>query len=253
MTSVSRVAGSTSAGRTTDLLSVKVQENDPGLKASSTAFGFKLSGKATNNGTVASFMKVTVDGHDLNLQVRKGDTAATLAKQLRSKLPRGYELRFLQNDRMNPPTLTLGIAKKASSGGAPKVDFMKLPKSIAANGASGNVSGSLTLDEMPGAEHHAYGMVEVSGTGFADAPPKLNVKSLDVYDKASGAKIATVKNPKVVETGGVWGERKQSYRVDIASGKVQVNKQYVVVANLSINGAKAQPVRTDPMKALGAF
>jgi hypothetical protein len=253
MTSISRVAGSTSAGRTTDLRSVKVQENDPGLKASSTAFGFKLSGKATNNGTVASFMKVAVDGHDINLQVRKGDTAATLAKQLRSKLPKGYELRFLQNDRMNPPTLTLGIAKKSGSGGGAKVDFMKLPKSIAANGASGNVSGSLTLDQMPGAGHHAYGMVEVSGTGFADAPPKLNVKSFDVYDKASGEKVATVKNPKVISTGGVWGERKQSYRIDLPAGKVHASKQYVLVANLSINGAKAQAVRTDPMKAQQVF
>src|SRR5262245_3420715 len=99
MTTTSSVGkvGIPSGGRFTDLLPVKVMENDPALKASATAFGFKISGTATNNGIVASFLKLTFDKKNVTLNVSRGDTGASLLKQLEKKLPKGYEARILSH------------------------------------------------------------------------------------------------------------------------------------------------------------
>mgnify|MGYP001574063602 CR=1 FL=1 len=59
MPSVTRVGSTAVQPRQTDLLKVKVMENDPALKATATAFGFKVTGAATNNGIIASFMKLS--------------------------------------------------------------------------------------------------------------------------------------------------------------------------------------------------
>src|SRR6185436_14435883 len=251
MTSVTRVAPSkVAAGRTTDLLKVSVQENDPQLKASATAFGFKISGTATNNGTKASYLRLGFDKKDVQLQVGRGDTGATLLKKLKGQLPKGYEARILQQQGKD---LTIGIAKKAG-GGATKVDVAKIPTSIAANGASANVESSLWVDHMPGMPHpNAIASVSVKGTGFADAPPKFSVKSIDVYEKGTNKKIATVNNPKLVDSGTVWGQKTQTYRMEIPKTKLDLKKTYTFVVNTGINGSKPEAVRSDYVKVGQTF
>ena len=248
MSAVSRVGSATATapkGRVTDLLKIKVLENDPALKASATAFGFKLSGTATNNGIVASFVKLSFDGHDISVPVGRGDSSAKIAAKLKRALPQGYEMRFLENDRMNPPHLTIGIARK-SGGGTGAVNPLKVPTSIAANSASANVESSFWINLMPGMPHpNAIAAVSVKGTGFADAPPTFKVKSIDVYEKGTNKKVATVANPKLQEQDTVWGQKTQTYRLEVPRSKLDMNKQYTFVVNTGINGSKPALVRSD--------
>ena len=106
---------SPAAPRTTDLLKVKVQENDPTLKATATAFGFKVTGAASNNGVVASFLQLSVDGKKVDLQLSRGDTGVQVFKKLQKALPEGYEGRVLENLKSMPPQMTIGISKKAQA------------------------------------------------------------------------------------------------------------------------------------------
>ncbi len=243
MTAVTRVAPAAPKGRVTDLLKVKVLENDPQLKASATAFGFKLSGTATNNGVIASFVKLSFDGHDVSTPVGRGDTSAKVLAKLKRALPHGYEMRVLANDRMNPPNLTIGIARKA--GGPAKVDVAKIPTNIAANSASASVESKIWVDLMPGSPHpNAIGLVTVKGTGFADAPPTYKVKSIDVYEKGSNKKVATIANPKVTDSETVWGQKSQTYRVEVPRSKLDMSKTYAFVVSTGINGSKPELVRS---------
>jgi hypothetical protein len=253
MPNVSRVtAASSQQPRVTDLLKVKVQENDPALKATTTAFGFKIAGQATNNGVVASFMKLTFDHHDLNLQISRGDTGQEILSKLQKALPKGYEARVLSLAKSKPPQYTIGIARKA--GAPPKVDVAKLPTSIAANGASANVGASFWVNLMPGAPRpNAIAAVKIQGTGFADAPPKFAVKSIAVYEKGTNKLVATIKNPKVIDSETVWGQKTQTYRLEVPKKDLDLNKQYTFVAETGINGSKAQPVRSEYVKIGKAF
>lgn len=117
MTSVSGVAASTkpAASRQTDLLKVKVTENDPGLKVSATAFGFRIAGTGTNNGIVKSSLKLQFDGKSVTLDVRRGDTSQHMLAKLNKALPKGYEARVLQSFRNMPPELVIGISKKGAA------------------------------------------------------------------------------------------------------------------------------------------
>lgn len=250
---VSKVGSSAVAPRTTDLLKVAVQENDPGLKAAATAFGFKISGTGTNNGIVASVLKLGFDKKSVSLQVSKGDTGATIFKKLQRALPKGYEARILAQQGKD---VTIGIAKKAGSGPA-KVDVAKIPTSIAANGASANVESSMWINRMPGpgrtGPKNAIASVNVSGTGFADAPPKFQVKSIDVYEKGTNKKVATIANPRVQDTQTQWGQKTQSYRLEIPESKLDMKKTYTFVVNTGINGSKPQAVRSEYVKVGQAF
>ncbi len=253
--SVGKVGSAPVAGRTTDLLKVSVMENDPGLKAQATAFGFKISGTGTNNGIVASFLKLGFDKKSVSLSVSRGDTGATIFKKLQRALPKGYEARVIAQQGKD---VTIGIAKKASSGGgAPKVDVAKIPTSIAANGASANVEASLWINRMPGpgrgGPKNAIASINVSGTGFADAPPKFQVKSIEVYEKGTNKKVATIANPKVQDSSTNWGTKTQSYRLEIPESKLDLNKQYTFVVNTGINGSKPQAVRSEYLKVEQAF
>jgi len=242
--SVGKVGSPAVGGRFTDLLKVLVQENDPALKASPTAFGFKISGTATNNGIIASFLKLTFDKKSVTLNVSRGDTGASLLKQLEKKLPKGYEARILSQAGKD---FTIGIAKKPGGGGA-SIDAAKVPLSIAANGASASVESSLWINRMPGpgpAPKNAIASVSVSGTGFADAPPKFQVKSIDVYEKGTNKKIATIANPKVQEQSTQWGTKTQTYRVEVPISKLSMNREYTFVVNTGINGSKPALVRSE--------
>lgn len=258
MTSTSAVskAGSTAApGRTTDLLKISVQENDPGLKAQATAFGFKISGTGTNNGIVASFLKLGFDKKSVTLSVSRGDTGATMLKKLQKALPKGYEARVLAQSGKD---VTLGIAKKASSGGgAPKVDVAKIPTSISANMASASVEASMWINRMPGpgrgGPKNAIASINVSGTGFADAPPKFQVKSIEVYEAGTNKKVATIANPKLQDSSTQWGTKTQSYRLEIPEAKLDMNKKYTFVVTTGINGSKPAQVRSEYVKVGQAF
>lgn len=113
---VSGVSASTkpAVSRQTDLLKVKVTENDPGLKVSATAFGFRIAGTGTNNGIVKSSLRLQFDGKSVTLDVRRGDTSQHMLAKLRKELPKGYEARVVQSFRNMPPELIIGIAKKAA-------------------------------------------------------------------------------------------------------------------------------------------
>lgn len=130
--------------------------------------------------------------------------------------------------------------------GAPgKIDIAKIPTGISANGASASVKANLWKDLMPGAGHGGrpvIGVVKVEGTGFNDAPPKFKVESISVYERGSNKPVATFRSPKVVETGGHWGTRSQSYRIEIP--KLDLSKKYTVVVNTGINGSKPARVRS---------
>ncbi len=252
MPSVTRVGSTQPQGRVTDLLKVKVQENDPALKASATAFGFKVGGTATNNGTMASFMKLTFDGHEVNLQVSRGDTAKALFTKLGKALPKGYEARVLATGKGTPPDLTIGIAKKTGAPG--KVDAAKIPTNISANGASASVGSTFWVNEMPGSPRpNAIASVDVKGTGFADAPPRFAVKSIAVYEKGTNKLVATIKNPKLVDSETVWGQKTQTYRVEVPKKNLDLKKQYTFVAETGINGSKAEAVRSPYVKIGKAY
>lgn len=252
MPSVTRVAASQPQARVTDLLKVKVMENDPALKVTATAFGFKVSGQATNNGVVASFMKLSFDGKDVALQISRGDTGEQVLAKLKKALPKGYEARLLSMEKMKPPNVTIGIAR--ARGAPPKIDAAKIPTNIAANGASASVSASFWVNLMPGAPRpNAIAAVKISGTGFADAPPKFAVKSIAVYEKGTNKLVATIKNPKVVDSETVWGQKTQTYRLEVPKKDLDLSKQYTFVAETGINGSKSQPVRSEYVKIGKAY
>jgi hypothetical protein len=239
-------------GRVTDLLKVKVSENDPALKATATAFGFKVSGQATNNGIIASFMQLQFDGKKVDLQISRGDTGQQVLAKLSKALPKGYEARVLSLEKSKPPQYTIGIARK--QGAPPRVDVAKIPTSIAANQASANVSASFWVNLMPGAPRpNAIAAVKIQGTGFADAPPKFAVKSIAVYEKGTHKLVATIKNPKLVDSETVWGQKTQTYRLEVPKKDLDLNKQYTFVAETGINGSKAQQVRSDYVKIGKAY
>jgi hypothetical protein len=77
--------------RRTDLLKVKVTENDPSLKASATDFGFRISGQANNRGIVPSFLKLEFDGKSVNIDLSRGDMGPSVMSKLEKALPKGYE------------------------------------------------------------------------------------------------------------------------------------------------------------------
>lgn len=248
-------SASTKSPRVTDLLKIGVQENDPQLKAAATAFGFKVSGTATNNGTIASALRLTFDRKEVSIQVSRGDTGATIFRKLKAALPKGYEARVLATQGKD---VTIGIAKKkGAGGGAGSIDPAKIPMSIAANQASANVESSMWINRMPGpgrgGPKNAIASVNVTGTGFADAPPKFQVKSIDVYEKGTNKKVATIANPKLQDSQTQWGQKTQSYRLELPEAKLDLKKTYTFVVNTGINGSKPQPVRSEYVKVGQAF
>lgn len=240
--------------RKTDLLKVSVQENDPALNVKATAFGFKVTGSARNNGIVASFLRLSFDKKTVNLDLSRGDTGDTVFTKLKKALPKGYEARVLENAKSLPPQVTIGIAKKATP--PPAVSPAKIPTNISANNASANVESSIWVNRMPGpgpATNKAIGTISVSGVGFADAPPTFSVKSLDVYEKGTNKKVFSIANPRLQDSNVARGQKTQTYRIEIPLAKLDLGKQYTVVANTGINGAKAQKVRSEYGKIGQAF
>ena len=71
-----------STARRTDLVKVTVQANDPGMKAVATPFGFKLSGRATNNGIIGSTLQLGFGRKHVSVAMNLGDTPATVLARL---------------------------------------------------------------------------------------------------------------------------------------------------------------------------
>lgn len=249
---VSKVSSAAVAPRTTDLLKVTVNENDPGLKTAATAFGFKVSGTGTNNGVAPSYLTLGFDKKSVSLNVSRGDTGAAIARKLQRALPKGYELRTLAKDGNN---VTLGIAKKASTA-TPAVNPTRIPTSISANMASAQVEASMWVNRMPGpgtGAKKAIATVAVSGTGFADAPPRFTVKSIEVYEAGSHKKVATISSPGLQDQETRRGMKTQNYRLEISESKLDLKKTYTFVVNTGINGSKAAKVRSEYVKVGQAF
>ena len=77
-------------------------------------------------------MKLTFDKKNVTLNVSRGDTGASLLKQLEKKLPKGYEARVLAQQGKD---FTIGIAKKA----ALESSFYPNPKAL------GDQKGTMTF------------------------------------------------------------------------------------------------------------
>ena len=244
MTTVHRTAGAAaSSSRTTDLLKVKVTENDPMMKVTATAFGFKVTGASTISGTKPSYLNLSFDHQALSLRISRGDTGENIMAKLKDALPRGYEARLLSMNKSKPPEVTIGIARKSV---ATTPGIARIPTSIAANGASANVKGSMYENAMPGMPRpNAHANVQVFGTGFADATPKFTVKSISVYEKGTNRLVATVNNPKLDSASTQWGQKTQLYRFDVPKKDLDLHKQYTFVVNAGINGSKPEKVRSD--------
>jgi hypothetical protein len=243
MTTVHRAGSAPLPSRQTDLLKVKVTENDPMMKVVSTAFGFKVTGASTISGTKPSFLNLSFDHQAVSLRISHNDTGENILAKLKTALPKGYEARLLSMNKSKPPEVTIGIAKK-SVPSTPNVS--KIPTSIAANMASANVSASMWENAMPGAPRpNAHAQVSVSGTGFADAPPKFTVKSIAVYEKGTNKLVATINNPKLDTTATNRGMKTQTYRLDVPKKNLDVHKQYTFVVNTGINGSTPAKVRSE--------
>jgi hypothetical protein len=251
MTTVHRPGSTPLPSRTTDLLKVKVSENDPMMKVVATAFGFKVTGASTISGTKPSVLNLEFDGKKVALRISRGDTGEDILTKLKSALPPGYQARLLQMDKSKPPQVTIGIAHR--SGPAPRENVSKIPTSTAANMASANVSASIYENAMPGSPHpNAHATINVSGTGFADAPPKFAVKSISVYEKGTNKLVATIENPKVQGSSIQWGQKTQTYKLDVPKKDLDVHKQYTFVVNTGINGSKPEKVRSEYVSVMVA-
>ncbi|MBK7862682.1 MAG: hypothetical protein IPJ65_29555 [Archangiaceae bacterium] len=241
------------ARRITHLLKVSVQENDPTLKATQTAFGFKVSGTASNNGITASRLKLGFDGKSVSLPLSEGDTGASVLRKLRAALPKGYEAHVI--GRLGS-SRTIGISKAPGTGGTPSIDPAKIPTSISANNASAQVESEIWVDSKPGpgpGAKNANATVRVSGVGFADAPPTFQVKSIDVYEQGTNKKVATVANPTLENSEVRRGQKTQSYSLQIPLVSLDLSKTYTFVANTGINGSTPQKVRSEYVTVGQAF
>lgn len=245
MSTVNRIAAPKPQSRTTDLLKVQVTENDPMMKITATAFGFKVSGASTISGTKPSVLTLKFDGQTVSVRISRGDTAKEVFEKVKAALPRGYEARVLGIEKIGPPNYTIGIA-----GGRAKpsgIDAAKIPTNISANMASANVEARLWVNLMPSRtpRPNAIATVSISGVGFADAPPKFSVKSIKVYEKGTNRLVATINNPKLVDSEVRRGMKTQNYRLEVPKKNLDLGKQYTFVADTGINGSKAQPVRSE--------
>jgi hypothetical protein len=84
----------------------------------------------------------------------------------------------------------------------------------------------------------------VKGIGFADAPPTFKVKTIEVYEKGTHRKVATLANPKLQEQDTNWGQKTQTYRIEVPKKNLDLKKEYTFVVTTGINGSKPQQVRS---------
>jgi hypothetical protein len=244
MTTVNRISPPKPQGRTTNLLKVSVTENDPMMKATATAFGFKLTGASTISGTKPSHIDLKFDGQSISVRISRGDTAKEVFEKIQKAMPRGYSARALSIEKIAPPNYTIGITGPPPST---RVDVAKIPTSISANMASANVDAKFWVNLMPSRtpRPNAIATVGISGTGFADAPPKFTVKSIKVYEKGTNKLVATINNPKLVDSEIRRGQKTQNYRLEVPKKALDLGKQYTFVADTGINGSKPQQVRSE--------
>lgn len=126
MSAVSAIRpGAIAPGRRTDLLKVAVSENDPTMRVTSTAFGFRINGTASNSGTKASVLRLSFDGQKVSIPLSRGDTSQSVLRKLERELPAGYQARVLQSFRNMPPDMVIGIAPKPVQPKALKVKVVE--------------------------------------------------------------------------------------------------------------------------------
>lgn len=77
---------------------VTVQGNDPVQRLTSLARNkFEISGIASNNGIIQSFVNVTVDGKSAKVLLNGGETTEATAKKIAAALPKGYKATVARN------------------------------------------------------------------------------------------------------------------------------------------------------------
>ncbi len=69
----------------------EVQSNDPKMRATLSGNVVNLKGVATNNGIVASFFSMNVDGKQVSVQLSRGMSPAQAFDAISKAMPKGYE------------------------------------------------------------------------------------------------------------------------------------------------------------------
>ncbi|MBL9038834.1 MAG: hypothetical protein JNG84_09990 [Archangium sp.] len=236
------------------LLKVTVTENDPTLSAKSTTGGFQVSGRASNNGIVASTLKLEFSGQTVTLRLSAGDTSETVLAKLKKAVPKGFEVIELARAKRLPPDITIGISPLKATP-AP-LQPSKIPTGITGPNAGASVQGSLFVNRMPGPGPRptkAIASITVSGTGFDDSPPKYSVKEVRVYEQGTNTLVMTLKSPKVESDTSRRGMKEQAYRLEVPLAKLDPKKKYTFALNTGINGAAAQWVRSEYLPLTSAF
>lgn len=124
----------------------------------------------------------------------------------------------------------------------------KVPTHVARNGADAGVEGALWVDLVPvrgAALSPVYGQVTLKGVGQNDAPPSFKVETIGVFEQGSHAQVAVLRTPAVADERTLRGQKMQTYRIEIPRSKVDQEQRYVLVVNVSINGAPPVKVRSD--------
>ncbi|MBI3186200.1 MAG: hypothetical protein HYZ28_29025 [Myxococcales bacterium] len=224
---------------------VEAMSNDPKLRAKVEGLDrIRITGTATNNGIVASLLAVTVDGKRVSVPLSRGTTPLQAFRALEKALPTGYSATLQSAERRPGGEVVVQIARQSR----PVVkDVSKIPTSITANGADARVEAYLWANLMPGPLPRSkpiLASVTVSGTGFNDAPPNFKVGSFKVYEEGTGKLLATIADPKLVESNTRWGQKSDTFRLELPSN-LDLNKKYTFVASTGINGSKPAQVRSE--------
>lgn len=147
------------------------------------------------------------------------------------------------------PQLQQRLAEAIEKAQPPRAEkISKIPTRITGTNSDASVDARLWVNLMPTRDpgpRKVIGSVTVKGIGFNDAPPSFKVASISIYEKGTDRLVATIKNPKVVESSVRRGEKQQRYRLELEQSKVDQKKQYTLVLDTGINGDKPKKVRSE--------
>jgi hypothetical protein len=136
-------------------------------------------------------------------------------------------------------------------------DIADVPTRIQVGAADARVSGSFSINERSRATGvPVLASVDVQGTGFYDGAPMLDVRRVRIYESGSSTAAVEVRCPAMTGLQKTFETKRQTYSFAIpAQGgrpPLKSGKAYTIVAEVGINGAEPQEVRSPylPVAAL---